>query len=280
MSMRPPAHLIAAASLALFPVLPSCILAIGGGGKDNRARWAWEDEGSSGSTKAAVDAAAPKGDAKPDPAKRELELDKKRRELALAELELAIAQGQAAEQIKTAELEHQKAARALVEAELDLATFLEQVQPQALAKAELEVERQVFRAEQRRQDLQQLVEDYQAHGEEFYAKRTGEIVIWRSERELELAAQALEQQRAALELERDRELPKKQRALEFALEQARAGLAQAVAKRERAQLEAELGRQKAAAKLEDLRRELERLERGDSEDGGSGRTGSLVAEVG
>lgn len=276
MSARIPSSLVVAALLACFPVLPSCVFALGIGGKESRAHWAWEDQDAeSPGPQAAATGDGAKASAKPGAKpsakaaspdaeqKRERELAKKRREKGHAELELQIALAKAAEQSDAAELELEKAARAVDEAERELETFLERVRPQALAKAELEVERQAFRAEQRRQDLQQLVDDYQAHGEEFYAKRTGQIVVWRTERELEFAERGLEQQRLAMALEGERELPKKQRALEFALEQARAGLAQAEAKRARAQLESELTMRKAGAKLEDLQLEIEKLERGE-----------------
>lgn len=272
-----PRSLLAAALIAAL--LPSCIFSIGGGGKESRTRWAWEESESTtaqagaeaGATKSkgAAGAAKDGSGAGSDPSKRERELAKKRRDLAHAELELEIAESKAAEQRDGAEQEFEKAAHSLGQAQRELATFLAEVLPQALAKGELEVERAVFRVEQRRQDLQQLVDDYAAHGEEFYAKRTGEIVVWRTSRELELSDAALVQQRAALALERDHELPKKQRALEFALTQAQAGLAQAEAKRKRARTEAHLSLEKARAKLTDLQEELERMERGEGAGAGS-----------
>ncbi len=254
------------AALILAVLLPSCVFSIGGGGRDARTRASWDDTSPSAAQAAEPARPAAKGEAKAaaDPAKRERELAKKRRDLAHAELELTIAEGKAAEQRDGAEQELAKAIHALRQAERELATFLAEARPQALAKGELQVESAAFRVEQRRQDLQQLVDDYAAQGEEYYAKRTGEIVIWRKRRELEMGERALEQQRAALALERDHELPKKQASLEFAVEQARASLAQAEGKRQRARVEAHLALEKARAKLADLREELERLERGEA----------------
>lgn len=253
-------------ALILAVLLPSCVFSIGGGGRDARTRASWDDTSPSAAQAAEPARPAAKGEAKTvaDPAKRERELAKKRRDLAHAELELTIAEGKAAEQRDGAEQELAKAIHALRQAERELATFLTEARPQALAKGELQVESAAFRVEQRRQDLQQLVDDYAAQGEEYYAKRTGEIVIWRTRRELEMGERALEQQRAALALERDHELPKKQASLEFAVEQARASLAQAEGKRQRARVEAHLALEKARAKLADLREELERLERGEA----------------
>src|SRR5690606_1516472 len=126
-------------------------------------------------------------------------------------------------------------------------------------------ERQLHRVEMERQDLQEMTDDYAAHGEEFYAKRTGQIVIWRTRRELEMAEKALEQRQAAMTLEQEHELPKKRRALEFALEKAQAELTQAKAKQERAAIEAQLTREKAQAKVEEARSELEKLEKDDAD---------------
>lgn len=257
-----PRTLLAALSIAIL--LPSCVFSIGGGGRDARTRVSWDDDSPRATQEAQAARPAAKGEPKAaDPAQRERELAKKRRDLAHAELELSIAEGKVAEQRDGAEQELAKATHGLRQAERELASFLTEARPQTLARGELEVERAVFRVEQRRQDLQQLVDDYAAQGEEFYAKRTGEIVIWRTRRELEMSERALEQQRAALALERDHDLPKKQASLEFALEQARSSLTQAEAKRQRARVEAHLTLEKARAKLADLREELERLERGE-----------------
>lgn len=265
MRSRTPSHLVVAAVLAFIPVLPSCIFAIGDGQHDGKSGWVWEDEearkGAEASPGEAKASAKPAGDAKEKSEKTAADLVKKRREFEHAELELVIAESKAAEQEESAVLEVRKAERAVAEAQRDLDVFLGQEMPQATAKSELDLERQLFRVEQQRQELQQLTDDYTAQGEEFYAKRTGQIVIWRTRRELEMAEKAIEQRQATMALEQEHELPKKRRALEFALEKAQADLTQAKAKQERARIEARLMREKAKAKVEEARTELEKQEK-------------------
>jgi hypothetical protein len=173
-------------------------------------------------------------------------------ELARRKLELARLSGEIS--LQAAESRLNGARADLAEAERALATTIALELPNALAAAELAVDRAVHAVEQKRLELQQMISTYERYGEEDYARMNQELVVGRERRALEFAERELLLARAKLELLRGHEQPARVRKLEEELDRKRRDLAAAelalVKARSEgalANLEAEEGLRKAEA---------------------------------
>ena len=178
-------------------------------------------------------------------------------ELAMARLDLQLAEIETAARVRKAEAAAADAARAQEEAERALKVFLELERPRELADAQLDLDRADFRREGDQDELGELTAMYEA---EEFAEMTKELVLKRGRKNLEFSQRALELERGKLELLRDETLPRKQRELELELEQARRAVGAAEAELSAARIEAE-------KKLAGARQELVKLERPLEDDG-------------
>ncbi|MFT7484319.1 MAG: hypothetical protein ACI9F9_000159 [Candidatus Paceibacteria bacterium] len=121
----------------------------------------------------------------------DIELEKKTRELYVAELELALAEGQADNAEAKAQDDLTTAEHKLETAEAALAHYTKSAAPRLLADQKLKADNKAFAVEEAQQNLDQMKEEYGKFETDSPAKRTGQIVIWRSETRLGLAKRSL-----------------------------------------------------------------------------------------
>ena len=128
----------------------------------------------------------PKLTAAPDvPA--ELKLEKKTRELYVAQLEAHLAEEKALHAEAKAADELRAAERALTLAKAAVQHYTKKEAPRLMAEQTLKLDRSKFSVERMQQNLEQMREEYSKYEVDGAAKSTGKIVIWRAETELELA---------------------------------------------------------------------------------------------
>jgi len=192
-----------------------------------------------------------------DSDKKKHELADKQRDLRLAQMELDVKGTKVQHSVAEAEEGAEKARVEMVLAEKELALFREMDKPRRAREMELRVQRSEYSIDDRESDLQQMVDDYEGN-DEYYAKRTGEIVVTRTRRSLDLAKASLEltvQSRNKLMVHT---LPDEEQALVRKLGLKKTAHARATEKVGIATIEAEAGMMKAAAKIEKLEREIKK----------------------
>ncbi|MBL8863313.1 MAG: hypothetical protein JNK02_15055 [Planctomycetes bacterium] len=178
---------------------------------------------------------------------------KKKRALEHAQLELAIAQAEvqaalrkAADEVVDAELELREAAAAL-------AHFLEVERDFELSKTGLGLDQAAWRLEAEKQELAELEAMY---ARDDVATLTKELVLQRGKKGVEFAERGLAHEQREAAMQRDFELPKKQRELETEQRSQENALREARAAAETSKLETDLKLRKARAEVEDAEREL------------------------
>ena len=159
----------------------------------------------------------------------------------------------AEESVEDAQTEVEKALKALT-------VFREIDKPRRTREMEIRVARGEFSIENSKQDLEQMKADYEGV-EEFYAKKTGEIVVWRTETSLQFAkdshALTLQSQDKLMK----HSLPDEEADLMRKLARKKAAHTRTVEKVGTARIEGEAGLIRAEAKVEKARRALEKAKK-------------------
>ena len=194
---------------------------------------------------------------KDDPA---IEIADKERELRLAEMELEVKRTSVAHSIASAEESVEDAQTEVEKALKALTVFREIDKPRRTREMEIRVARGEFSIENSKQDLEQMKADYEGV-EEFYAKKTGEIVVWRTETSLQFAkdshALTLQSQDKLMK----HSLPDEEADLMRKLARKKAAHTRTVEKVGTARIEGEAGLIRAEAKVEKARRALEKAKK-------------------
>ncbi len=193
-------------------------------------------------------------------------MEKATRDLYLAELEHALAKEQAQHEELKAQDGLTKAKFELEHAQQELVTYQRVDAPALLGKQKLSIDKKSFRHEEARQNLEQMREEYSKFETDSVAKRTGEIVIWRSETELDFAQRELGLERLEEKTLTRNTIPHKTAALEAAVAQKKSALRQAQEALARLDFENKLSLSKAGnsvvykqLELDELREEQAKL---------------------
>ena len=193
--------------------------------------------------------------------KKKLELEDKQRDLKLAEIELQMAQMSTRHSIEDAERAIEKAEREHVEAQQALSYFMEVDRKRQIDSMNLSVDRSEFRIENNAQDLKQMEDDYARTGDEYYAKKTGEIVVWRTKAGLDFSKRGHELTLIERTKLMEITLPKEERKLRRAVAKAERTLDRSRQKAESAKLKVQMEMIRAEAKIAKLKRDIAKLEK-------------------
>jgi hypothetical protein len=188
--------------------------------------------------------------------KKQRELDDARLQLTIARQETESADRKEKDDIQDAEYGMEKAPEALEQ-------FQKVTRPLELAKAQLSYDRTKERAEESKQELEELMSMYK---KEEFAALTKELVVNRGKKNLEFANRNLEQDETEMAHTRDIELPRKEKDLQMALQKADSKLREEHKDQEKLANENELKLRKAERAVDDAEKELEKLktDKGDA----------------
>lgn len=187
--------------------------------------------------------------------KKKHELADKQRELHLAQMELGVKRTKAKHSTQKAEEAAQKAQVEVEKAEKALVLFREIDKPKRAREMELRVLRSEHSIDDRESDLKQMVDDYEGN-DEYYAKRTGEIVVTRTRRSLDLAKASLELTIQSRDKLMTHTLPDEEAELVRKVALAKSANERAEQDVDIATIEAQASLIKAEAKIEKLEREV------------------------
>jgi|GEM_PF-3064635 len=200
--------------------------------------------------------------ARPASEEQALSLEKKRRELFLAELRLEIAEQRA--RGKEASLRGRiEDAGVALDAATEAQEEYERVEaPRLLGAADLRIAELEFALEKEQRELEQMEREYAGFEEGSPAAETGEIVIWRSTQDVKHATR-----RRALEVSRKKTLqeftiPRRKRELQLEVTRAQRAVDLLRAEELQLELEVQLELREAKDALSLLRLELERMDAG------------------
>jgi hypothetical protein len=188
-----------------------------------------------------------------------VDIEKKERELRIAELELEIAKQKAQSVAAGDQAAVESAQLELAKAERDLSHFREVEAPAKLAEEQLSLDNSEFRLQESRQEQEQMEAEYGPHLTDEQARKTGEIVIWRGQKRIEFAERRLELSRNSLAQLDGYELPARAGDLEQKVVEKREALARAREKAERGELENLVSVTKAENRIDLLHYELSKL---------------------
>lgn len=215
-----------------------------------------------------MEAGASGEDAKKDSDKKEkseadkaIEIADKERELRLAEMELEMKRTSTTHSVASAEESAEEAQVEVEKAIKALKLFRELDKPRRTREMNIRVARSEFSIENSKQDLEQMKSDYEGV-DEFYAKKTGEIVVWRTETSLQFAKDNHELTLQSRDKLTKHTLPDEEADLVRKLTRKKAAHTRAIEKVGNARLEAQAGMIRAEAKVEKARRELEKAKKG------------------
>jgi len=188
--------------------------------------------------------------------KKQRELDDARLQLTIARLETEAADRKEKDDLQDAEYGMEKAREALEQ-------FQKVTRPLELAKAQLSFDRVQERAEESKQELEELMSMYK---KEEFAALTKELVVNRGKKNLEFANRNLEQEATEMAHTRDVELPRKEKDLQMALHKAESKLREEHKEQEKLVSENELKLRKAERAVDDAEKELEKMksDKGDA----------------
>jgi hypothetical protein len=130
------------------------------------------------------------------------------------------------------------------------------------AKAQLTLDRTQERAEESKQELEELMSMYK---KEEFAALTKELVVNRGKKNLEFANRNLEHEATDMAQTRDVELPRKEKDLQMALHKAESKLREEHKDQEKLVNETELKLRKAERAVDDAEKELEKLKNDKSD---------------
>lgn len=207
----------------------------------------------------AADAKADKGkdDAKAAEAKAD-ELRKKQRELDYAKLQLEITRLDVAADERGAKTAVDNAERDLANAKLERDNFMNTVKPLEIADHTLSLDRSKQYVTESEQELKELETMY---SKEEFAGTTKELVLTRGRNRLDMAKRDLDLSKKRNDQMTAFEHPKRERDLTVAVERATQAASEAHAKLDKGTLEHKLTLLKAEHGIEDLQREIEKLQK-------------------
>ncbi len=181
--------------------------------------------------------------------KKEHELDDARMQLKIVRQETQAADRKQKDDVEDAQYGMDKAREALEQ-------FQKVTRPLELAKAQLGFDRTQERAEESKQELEELMSMYK---KEEFAALTKELVVNRGKKNLEFANRNLKQEETAMAQTRDVELPRKEKDLQVALHKAENKLREEKAAQEKLADETELKLRKAERAVDEADKELQKL---------------------
>lgn len=190
-----------------------------------------------------------------DAEEKKHELEDKQRELHLAQMNIGVQRTKATHSTQEAEEAAQKAQVEVEQAEKALTLFREIDKPKRAREMELRVIRAENSIDDRESDLKQMVDDYEGN-DEYYAQRTGEIVVTRTRRSLDLAKASLELTIQSRDKLMAHTLPDEEAELVRAVALKKSAQERAEQQVDIATVEAQMSLIKAEAKIEKLEREV------------------------
>jgi len=211
-------------------------------------------DGKLADTKAAEEQKA-KADARKQ---KQKDLRNKRRDLDYARIEQQTGELDRRTRTLTVEAAMQRSAAELEQARRSLDLFLSEQRPREVEDKKISLDRSIYRAEEAKEELGELVAMYEA---DEFAKTTKELVLKRGRRQAELAERDLAvTKRENLEFEQH-SLPQRERELRQKVADAEVERKKAEVDAEKARLELQIAERKSKEKLTDLEEEIADLEK-------------------
>ncbi len=252
--VTPASRCVLALLLSSLPFLPACATAGSGFGS------APVQEAESSPT-----AAKAEQDKKDEEAKqRGKELQQKQRELDYAKIAVQTTAIERQVRTMTVEAAVQHAQRELDKKQRELDQFLQQLRPRELEEHQIDLDHQVHRAEDAKDELAELEAMYK---DDEFAKTTKELVVKRGRRQLEMAARGLAVGRQEFEQFEKHTLVEREQELQQAAKDAALELEKARLEHQKTQIELDVQQRQADDRVKDLQRDIAELEAKSKGDG-------------
>lgn len=247
MAIRRPFLALSCAALACLPLVACSSL----GSHESASAGAAAEAGAKGDKDGDKNDAEKKEEKQDEIAKKEFELECGKLELQIKRLSIDASNRSTQEEIAAAE-------RELRDAKEAVETFQAHEKPLKLADGQLDLDE----SEQFRKQAQQELDELKAmYKQEELASLTKELVVSRSEKQLEFAKRRFEMQVKNTEHQRSTALPRHERELGETLAKAEKALAEKRQAAEKQKLEQQLELMRAERGLKDLEKEIAKLKK-------------------